>query len=317
MLGTFGSKVKSSPMGQLRVAESTRLIGAAFSDSVVLDVNFWGSTAVGSGTIVPGNNQVSIQTGATSASSGTLLSVRTGRYVAGNSNFYRGVVRAPAVTGENRRRWGAYGATNGFFFEHDGTALSVVSRKNGVDTKVSNGSFNGDAGNTYAIGTSVATYEIYWTSTSAWFLVGDVIIHKATGTDAPLAATSSLPTGAECANAPGNTANNILEIRAATVSRIGQASTQPHYKYIAAAGTNICKYSPGVLQRVVLDNPDGAVQVITISDSAGNYTPIISQLNVPNGNNVLLPTSIDYGLPFYNGLTVITSTGNGITVIYE
>jgi len=316
MLDTFGTGVLATPQGQLRIADNVRLVGAQFDDSAVLDTNFWGSTAVGSGTIVPGGSQVILRTGALVNSAGTIQSVRRGRYIGGISNYFRSTSRFPAVTGANRRRLGAYDAANGFFFEHDGTTLSVVTRKGGVDTRVASGSFNGDLGNTYVLDDNPHAFEIYWSNKSTWFTLDTIILHKFSGAS-PLSNTNNLSASAEVANLAGNTNANSLEVRAATINRLGMLSSETTYKYIAGAATTICKFSGGRLIRVIINNPDAAAQNITVYDSTGGTTNQIAALGVPNLNNVGVPVSIEFGCPFFNGLTVVTDNAAPVTIIYE
>jgi hypothetical protein len=318
MLDTFDREVIASPMGQLNTVQATRLVGAGFGDGTVLDSNFWGSTAVGTGTIITGGNQVTLSTGAVVASSGTLRSSRSGRYVGANANYYRSNLRIPSTTGANRRRWGAYTATDGYFFEFNGTTLSLVCRKSGSDSnRVASGSFNGDAGSTYTLSSTATTYEICWTNKNVWFSINNQIIHKFSGDTAPLTNTSTLPVAAENANAAGNTNVNTFEVRSSTINRLGPLQTESQYKYVNATGTNICKYGAGRLNRVVISAPDAAAQNIRITDSIGNASPIITEIIIPNAANALQPNSIEYQVPFSTGLTVITDTANGITVIYE
>jgi len=312
----FEVGVKATPMGQLRIAETSRLVGAAFGDSPVLDTSFWGSTAVGTGTIVPGNNQAVIRTGTTIGSSGTLFSARSGRYVGGSANFYRAIVEVPAAVGACIKRWGAYSPTDGFFFETNGSDLAVVSRKASVDTRVVSGSFNGAQGNWYALDANAHTYEIYWTNKSAWFSVDGAVLHKATGATAPLVNTNTLPARAVVFNAPANNGNNSLEVRTSTINRLGPLGTDPIYKYIASTGTTICKYGAGKLHRILFHDVSAAAQTITISDSQGNFSPIIGNTVIANQNS-FYPFGMEYGAPFYTGLTVVTSAARGITVIYE
>lgn len=321
LLGTFGTQVKSTPMGQMRTADTSRLVGASFGDSPVVDLSFWGSVTVGTGTIIPGSNMANIQTGASVAGSGTLRSVRVGRYVATNPILYRGVIRVPLAVGPCIRRWGAYSIMDGFLFEWNGSDLTLICRKNGVDTnRVTSGSFNGDAGNWYAIDGNAHTYEIYWTNKSAWFCVDDVILHKFTGATAPLTNTCSLPVAGEVFNSPNNSGNNnTLEVRTSSISRLGPLMTEPIYKYIATTGTTVCKYGAGRLHRLVVNNPNAGLQTVAVADSIAGNSPLIANLTFPAipAQAATQPLSLEFGCPFFTGLVVVTSTGNGVTIIYE
>jgi len=172
-------------------------------------------------------------------------------------------------------------------------------------------------GSTYILDTTPHAFEIYWSNKSTWFTVDNVILHKATGSTAPLTNTNALPAAAESANLAGNTNNNTLEVRAAAINRLGQLNTETSYKYIAAATTTICKYAGGRFHRIIINNPDTAAQTISIYDSTGGASDPIAILNIPNIANVGVPISIEFGCPFFNGLTVITSNAAPITLIYE
>ena len=322
LLGTFGEQVKSNPVGEMRVATSTRLVGALFSGSV-LDANFWGSTAVGTGSITQGGNQVTLATGTTLNSAGTLISTRTARYVSGHPNYYRANVRCPTVVGSNTRRWGAYTATDGYFFEVQNTGFSVVTRKTGIDTKVRSGSFNGLGGSTYDLDTICHTYEIHWTNKSTYFVIDDVIVHKASGLTAPLTDTSHLSVSSECWNSSGNNSNNTLEIRVSSISRVGEFLSQNVLKNISQPSTSIFKYGPGNLHKVMICTAGTAGVTLAVYDST---FPVASAswgtLNAGVGSSANISGqgnfAYDYsGAPFYTGLCAVLSGPASINVIYE
>jgi hypothetical protein len=169
----------------------------------------------------------------------------------------------------------------------------------------------------FILDASAHTFEIHYTLKNAWFLIDGNVIHTFTGRTTPLTNTNSLPVQAETVNSGGNTANNALEMRVASINRYGHLETESTYKYIAASATTVCKYGGGRLVRVILNNPDGAAQNISIYDSTGGATSTMATLGVPNLNNVGTPISIEFGCPFFNGLTVVTDTVQPVTIIYE
>jgi len=313
------SGVKSSPLGKLVITPSNRLVGASFGNSSVVDTNFWGSNAVGTGTIVPLSNLATMRTGTGTNSSVTLCTTRTARFVSGHTNYFFGVIRAPATTGTNTRRWGSYDASDGFFFEMNNNALALVCRKSGQDTRVSSGGFNGDAGPAYILSANAEIYEIHYTLKNAWFFIGGTLIHTFSGLDALLANNYSLPVSAENNNSGGNTASNTLEVRTAAINRHGDLNTEDIYRYIAASGTNVLKYSAGRLKRLVVNNPDVGAQIISLYDSTGVNSSQMAAITVPapGAGAAHVPFSIEFGCPFFNGLTVVTTTVYPITLIYE
>jgi hypothetical protein len=316
MLGTFGRKVMSTPLGRLVAIAPVRLAGAAFSESTVLDTTFWGSTAVGTGTISSGGNQAILKTGTTGNSSVSMSSVRSGRFVPAYANFYLGVVRLPAVTGANIRRWGAYNSANGYFFEHNGTALSLVCRKNGVDTnRVSSGGFNGNLGPVYIVSETATFYEIHYTNQAAWFTVNGEILHKFEGLTSPLTSTSTLQLGSECINSGGNTANNTLEVRTASISRWGGLETESTSTYISTNTTTLCKVGAGKIHKLIFGNPD-INATTTVYDGLSAGGTVLAVFTHVGGNNPA-PQVMDMGVPFFAGLTIVTSAAVALTAVFE
>lgn len=317
MLGTFGTQVLSTPMGEMRTSNHVRLVGTAFNGTT-FDTNFWTITSSsGTGTATLASGQLTIATGATANSTIVVNSIRQGRYIGGTANYYRAVVRAPSVTGTNVRRWGAYDANDGFFFTHNGTTLSLVCRKATVDTNtISSGSFNGEAGNTYTLNTNVHTYEIYWTNSSAWFMIDGIIIHKFSGSTTPLTSTTTLKIGMECINSSGNTNDNTLEIRVASIQRLGDLSSESQYRNITTATSTTCKYGAGKIHKICLNSPSQQAGIITVYDNTTNTGTIMATLQWTS-NNSQLPQAINYDMPFSTGLTINTSQATNITVVYE
>lgn len=323
--GDIGTRTFVTPMNALKVAEATRLIGAALSDT--FDPNFWSQTvASGTATTAVTQGVMILSTGTTTASSNIVNSQRTARYIAGVSNYCRLQVRTPAVTGANTRRWGAFNAQNGFFFEWDGTTFKCVARKAGSDTPVNSGSFNGVLGATYTPTANATTYEIFWTNKSAWFFIDGTLLHKTTGTATSLTATPHLQLGFENTNG-ANTNNNTLEIRVASIARLGKLGSNAQYSHISSLSTNVLKYGPGILKKVVIGTaPATAAGTITIYDNTAGSGAIIALLTVDRGSAggggaraAAIPYTIDFDeLPFNTGLTVVAATtAIDFTVIYE
>lgn len=314
----YGFGVEFTPTEEMRTVTPFRLVGSAFSGSV-LDTNYWiGSSGSTSGSVVPVSSQVILTTGSFSGGSSVLQSVRTGRYIGGASNKFRMVMRLPDTgTTGNTRRWGAFSSTDGAFFQLSGSSLSVVTRKAGVDTPVLSGAFNGNLGSTYPLSTTVKTWEIYWTNSKVWFTVGGDLIHTVSASSDTWSDTLSLPVRAEdSASSSGSSVN--MNIRVATIYRLGSALSQPTSYYFPSgqtAGTNL-KLGPGNLHSIVV-NSVANTAVITLADSRGAATPVICTMVASNATTT--PYTIDLkGLPFFNGLTLVVATANAsATVIYE
>jgi hypothetical protein len=313
--GYLGSKVDITPMGDMRVQIPYRLVGSTFIGSI-LDTNFWSPTYTGSGTATTYGGVATISTGTSANSTTRLSSVRYGRYVAGNSNYFRGQIKCPAISGTCIRRWGAFDTSDGYFFEYNGTTLSVVNRKLGSDNKVDSGSFNGTEGSTYTIGNIATTYEIYWTNKSVWFVINDELIHKTTSATTTLTGTPTLPLCFECNNSGGNVNNNSLEIRVASINRLGTITTEPIYKNISTNSTTILKYGAGKLHRIVVNTKGGNGNSAVVYDNTSAVAG--STIGTLDTYNTALAT-VEYGCPFFTGLTIVMSgsTAANLTVIYE
>ncbi len=316
--GNFETRVEVTPMSALKVAQSTRLVGATLTG--VFDTNFWvKSVQTGTGDATVAGRVMILATGVTSASSIVVNSVRTARYSGGQSNYYRGVVRLPAVTGVNTRRWGAFNVQDGYYFQHNGTTLSINSRKGGADgTPVSSGSFNGTIGPTYEPDANPHTYEIHWTNKSTWFFIDDVLLHKLSNATSTLTNTLHFQIGSECTNG-ANVINNTLEIWSATISRTGVLLNQPQSMRLSTLATTVLKTGPGNLHSVIFGNMPTANGTITIYDNTSAAGTILWNAVVQRAAGVFTPVSVDFkGLPFNIGLTVVQATNAAdFTVVYE
>jgi hypothetical protein len=319
----FDKDVDISPMGAMKTSTNVRVVGASFIGTT-MDTNFWASTLTGTGTATQAEGTLTLATGTTANSTAKVNSVKTARYVCGTSNYYRGEIRLPAVTTAsasfvNTRRWGAFDANDGYFFEAVQTnpdtnpILRVVCRKSTVDTAVASGSFNGEANDQYILNNNIHTYEIHWTNKNAYFKVDDDVIHTFTGSTTTLVATSSLKIGEECNNSGSNNANNSLAVRSSTIHRFGVLETAPTFAQIAGASTNILKYGPGHLHKIILNNP--ASGNITVYDNTAGSGTVIAIINPASSGT---PVTLHYHLPFSTGLTVVTSAAaSNTTVVYE
>lgn len=312
-----------SPTNALKTASSVRLAGSTFTGST-LDGSFWATTSAAGGTATldtPPTGQITLKTNGTANGSVIVNSQRVARYTGANANYFRGVLNTPAITGANIRRWGAFDASDGYFFEYDGATLRVVARKNTTDVPVASGSFNGQLGNTYVIGTGATTYEIYWTNSKAYFLIGGKLIHTITGSLTPSVGTPHLKIGLQCTNTTGNTNNNILECRVASISRLGNLLTQPQSARISSNTTTNLKYGPGNLHSIVFGKLGTGANVVTVYDGNGGAGTILHVSTMTKSTQASdIPFSLDFkGMPFFTGLSIVTTTGTAgdFTVIYE
>jgi hypothetical protein len=208
--------------------------------------------------------------------------------------------------------------TDGFYFQLSGTTFSVVTSIGGTPTPVDSGSFNGDVGATYIPGTNMQVWEIYYNSTSVWFTINGVVLHKIVNNQTPLSNTLTLNAFVRNGNFGGGTTNVGMYLRSCTIKQLGPLDTERSFKYSSAATTAILKYGAGRLYKVIFGDPMLA-QVVTLYDGLSASAPVIATLtNILQANQMYRAhTVVDFGCPFHNGLTMVTSTTAPVTLIYE
>lgn len=208
--------------------------------------------------------------------------------------------------------------TDGFFFQLSGTTFSVVTAIGGSLTAINSGSFNGDLGATYVATTDMQKWEIYYNSTSVWFTINGVMLHRVTNSQTPMANTLALHAFVRNGNLNSSATNVDMFLRSCTIKQLGPLETERNYKYSSTNTTLICKYGPGRLYKVIFGDPMLA-QVVTLYDGLSASAPRIATLtNVTQGNHLYRAhTVVDFGCPFFNGLTMVTSTTAAVTMIYE
>lgn len=318
---SYGFETEYTPMGEMRVVIPTRLVGAIIDGSVI-DTNFWTSSSTGTGASIScSGGEMVLTSGTDSAATVHLYSVRKARYVGGASNRYRAVIQVGSAQSKNRRRWGVvYGDTmpnfrQGAFYEMDSTSFSINTMKDNSITKVVSGSFNGKIGSSYSPGTDVVTFEIYWTNSKVYFVIGNILLHTVSASSSTWSSTKSFYVyyGSYNTNAATST---TLKTRAGTIYRLGQLETSTIYKRITSATLKVLKYGPGRLQRIVFNTFNNGAYC-TLIDRGGGSAKTGDTISVTAPVNNIYPGSIWYGLDFYSGLTITTSGTLDLTIIYE
>ena len=315
----YGFEAENTPMGEQRVVEPVRLAGANF-EGPTIEANFWTAVATGVGaSVVQANAKITLTSGTVNGNKASIISVRRARYIGGYGMRYRAVLNVPVGVADNTRRWGiGFGTslptlTDGAWFNWTGTTFGITTMENGTPATVTSGSFNGDLGASYTPATTVLTFEIYWTNSSVWFVVGGRIIHKVTASTDTWASTMAhhiIQDNTNTATSVGST----LSIRTATIYRLGKVDTSPFYKHIVTATNLILKRSAGRLHRVIF-NAFGNGAIVTIGDSTTAATDnAIAIINPPNG---VFPSDIEYLLDYYVGLTVTITGTVDLTIVYE
>lgn len=327
MKDEYGFEVENTPIGEIRVAQTTRLSGSNFEGSTI-DPNFWTASIANDATITQGDCKVVLDTKTTSANgAATFYSVRRARYVSGVGICYRSIISISVGATNNKRRWGvAYGSslpsiTDGAYFQIDGTTFSVVTLKNNTPTVVSSGSFNGDYGAIWSPGTLANTFEIYWTNSKVYFTVGGKVLHLVSASLDTWSATMSFNIFFDNVNSNSAQTSNTLTCRVASIKRLGTLLTQPTYRYQSGTTAGIvCKYGPGNLHSLVVSAVPTSGSVVTIYDGTSTGGSVIAAFTFtyPGGGN-FNPMSFDFkGLPFFNGLFLAIATQSAnVTLIYE
>jgi len=312
----FGSE--NTPMGEMRVIQPSRLVGAGF-EGTTIDARFWTTAASGTAaTIAQANAQLLLTSGTANAATVTAFSLRRSRYVSGTGMRYRSVIQlGDTGTANNKRRWGiGFGSTamptvtDGAYFQLSGTTFSVVTCKGGSEATVT--SFNGYLGQ-YTPTTSATTYEIYWTNSKVWFVIGDTIQDTRSASTATWPNTMCFQIFMDSLNSSVLGASVTMAVRTASIYRLGQMETQPNYYRVSgAAATHVLKLASGILHKIIFNNTSGTS--ITIVDNVTGVTPVVGIITTATA----ALGSWDYSLPFNTGLILITIGDNlDATIVYE
>ena len=321
----YGFEAENTPFNELRTAQSVKLAGGIFIGTIV-DPNFWtvNTTANGSAyqdvrTATTGG-ELTLSTNTTANGAARIASQRRGRFVAGNSNYYKSVIHLPdSGTANNVRRWGLAdyttitSLTDGAYFQLSGTTFSVVTMRGGTANVTSSGSFNGNYGSMHSVDPNNShTYEIYYSPYSVYFVIDGILLHTITISASPWTNSVNLYVYCDDVNSGGSVSNVIMHVRAASIHRLGPTYSAPKYVNISTGNTTVLKYSAGTLQTVTLNNPTNIT--ITIYDNtvaSGNVIAVIApQPNSP-------PVTLTYGIDFSTGLTITTTGAINMTVVYE
>ena len=159
--------------GALKTAIPESLIEGIFTGSS-LDIAVWAEATAGTGANTVDLGVASMSTGASAGGATKIVSVEQGISTFGETfEFSTGVYGNIPLAG-NIRRWGVMDALelNGLFFEMSDEDFFVVSRRAGVDSKVSVAVFNHDK--TFTPTTKNAMYVIRYSDDRAIFQVNDL-----------------------------------------------------------------------------------------------------------------------------------------------
>lgn len=174
-----------------------------------LDARQYHSAVVGGGTVtaVAAESALRVAVTTAAADSARLQSQARPRAASGGGRCTRIVGHASGYSADQVKRWGAFTADDGLFFQLDGETLSVVRRTSvsgtPVDTAVANISWNTDSNIIDVTKTHVYEIREAWPNSDARFFVGGVHVHTFS-TDGsitgPASVTARVPLAVEAVN---------------------------------------------------------------------------------------------------------------------
>lgn len=157
----------------------------------------------------------------------------------------------------------------------------------------------GGAGSVVGAGTQATAQRITQASDSPEIV--------ALGTPADAAATDSTSSWSLIALFKGVMAQ-LLSTAPAQIYRADS------YLNITGDATTVVKSGAGTLSRIVLNAPT-ATEVITIYDNTAASGTIIGKITIPTSPQ---PVSIEFGVAFATGLTILTATATSdLTIVYR
>jgi hypothetical protein len=284
------------------------------------DTSYWTTGHVGSGSAVHTNGELVISPGGTANSKSQITSIQRHRQMSGTTQMMICVVRLSDLgVANNIRRWGVYDDSDGYFFELNGTTFGVGSRKSGVDTVIPYSGWNGPvkSGGFWDPATDLTymnQFNLFFGGLSMrWQINGRVAHGIGTKTlTSPLTTVLTLPFRHESINSAGQTSDARIFGRGMSFHRISPMGVAPRYVHTTAAATTVIKAGPGTFRRVVVNNPNLLTGTATFYDNTAGSGTVIAIIGNPGSAG-----HIEYDLEFSTGLTVVTSSANDLTIIYD
>ena len=312
--GSYGTTVEVTYMDQLKVALPCLLVGDAFNGTVI-EPNFWNITTVNSSTTTLNRGLLCLIASTTANGSVTCQSINEGDYSPGQELVFRGTFGRSDANGtvNNVKKWGAFDSQSGAFFISSGTALMGVGyRNNGVDTIISSTSFNKLI--SFPNNANLTNYEIYWTNTKIRYVIGGIgMVHEVQATTSQLMSETNAPIRFENTNFNGAVTSTTLCCAVASIVRNGSDIRTPRVQTLTTAGTYILKYGHARLAGVWIGTlTAGTVSIYNGTSATG--TPIIMTVDAKTVSPQYLPLN---DISYANGLTVVLSANNNVTVFYK
>lgn len=302
------------PTQDLAVAGRQRLVGDTFKIAAV-DTTLWASTVGGSGTAAASGGEARLRTGVTADSSILLRSTIVGRFLTGTANvFVSGVRLSEAGVANNRRRWGVYTATDGYYFEMEGLVLYAVVLKSGVATQIASTTWNILSTTTSPIDVTLYhRYEILYFGNTCYFVVDGVVRHKLSGqVSTPRTAKMNFPIAHENANFGGGTTDVSLFISGTAISRFGPEFSRPRFKHFDGNTTVVLKSESGTLHRVLINRQAIAFATLRLYDGVDATGVLIASIDLTKVVGFL-----NYGVDFSTGLYAEITNPGSVTVVFD
>lgn len=299
-------------LGELKTVIPVRLAGTAFSNGTK-DPNFWTETVTGTGSVTQ-SWEIILATGVTADSTAQYQTVRKARKISWTTNQFRALARnIQEPTADCIRRIWAYNDNDGYFAQYDWTTFWFVNRKDWVDTVIENGSFNWNAGATVdADGTAFSKVIIEYSAISAKLFINGTLIHTIVATTESLTNSLDLQVTIELINENGNIIDNSYEVLFATILRLGELESENQYKYIQTNTTTVCKYGAWRLERIIIPDNSGDLYIYDWVDATGI---LMCEIDTSQGSEPL--GSIEFGMPYNDWLTIVSTWWVKATIIYE
>ena len=304
-----------NPTNEIATSPVYRIVGTAF-DGSNKDPNFWTETTDNGGTVVKANAEIQLETNTTANGYAQYQSVRKARFVAGSAQLFSGAVNwETAGTANNIRRVGAYttDATDdiedGFFFQLSGTTFSVGYCNDSSVTTVDSGSFNGNLGDTWS--PTADTYykiDIEFTPMGGFWYINGKLLHKIAGT-AGFVGTNTVNITIENENTSDSTTDVKFNSVGLYIARQGELHTNPTSYYAGTNATTVLKVGAGSLHRVTVTDNQGDMLIYDGLSAAGVLMASLDAAKTVG--------TMEFGCPFSDGLTIVTTGTPKMTVVYE
>lgn len=309
----YGTQQYNAPNGEVVAVPLYKLVGDTFFDSI-LDLGRWiPSTGIGgSASVVLG--ELNLATGTTANNATHVTSVHVARFSGLAPNKLRAPIQLPdGGTVNNIREWGlgttsAGAVVDGAFFRQNGMTLQLITKKSGVETIVSsNGSFNGQYGSTFLVGTVSHFFEIVYQPRQVIWLADNKIIHTLNANAATWTGNLHLNIWLSNYNTNGLASNVVLQTRLAVIARFGIPETQVdgYFQQGLTAGVQL-KYGPGNVGKITFSGVTNNA-VITLYDGTSTAGSVIFSTGTMGAQTAPFNADGDYEA-FNNGL-FLTVTG--------